>query len=75
VGDAGAGSDGFVKSPISALRGFRKCVVCQKIEGWEAGGLGGLKQNLLCHFFSLLAFQPPSLQPIVALADGSMIVF
>jgi len=37
--------------------------------------LGGLKQNLLCLFLSLLAFQPPSLQPIVALADGLMLVF
>jgi hypothetical protein len=41
----------------------------------EAIRLGSLKQNLLGLFFSLLAFQPPSLQPIVALADGLMLVF
>jgi hypothetical protein len=39
---------------------------------WEAGKLEG-KPFIL--FFILLAFQPPSLQHIVALADGLMLVF
>jgi hypothetical protein len=41
----------------------------------EARRLGSLKQNLFFLFLSLLAFQPPSLQPIVAWADGLMLVF
>jgi hypothetical protein len=44
------------------------------VRSYKAGKLGGLKQNLLCLLFSLLAFLPPSLQPIVALADGLMLV-
>ncbi|HSM91085.1 MAG TPA: hypothetical protein VLT56_13790 [Desulfobacterales bacterium] len=51
-----------------ALCGFSKCVVCPKIEGWEAGKLEGKP-------FCLIVFHPPSLKPIVALADGLMLVF
>jgi hypothetical protein len=39
---------------------------------WKAGKL---EAKPFLPFFSLLAFQPPSLQPIVALADGLMLVF
>jgi hypothetical protein len=36
---------------------------------------GKLEAKPFMPFFSLLAFQPPSLQPIVVLADGLMLVF
>jgi hypothetical protein len=55
-----------------ALRDSCKCVLCPTIEGWEAGKL---EAKPFLPFFSLLAFQPPSLQPIAALADGRMLVF
>jgi hypothetical protein len=36
---------------------------------------GKLEAKPFMPLFSLIAFQPPSLQPIVALADGLMLVF
>jgi hypothetical protein len=55
-----------------ALCGFCKWVVCPKLEGWEARKL---EAKPFMPFFNLIAFRPPSLQPIVALADGLMLVF